>query len=741
MVNTITEENGVIWVNTKKCSYTLNKSNFIYNRNLSDIIKDKLGNIWFGSLQEGLAMKSSNQVWKRTSLSFLEKNDFIRCVITNSDNFLYGTQSGRILIVKNNKLYKSFSLPSQAGSVEHIIITPNKNVLIASSVGLYLIDFISNKLYELSDISTYKDIVITDNFILFASSNDVLKMSIDKDAYELFISKKRSTPFVNSISNFKKTQIFLIKTLNKLVRVRCYRINYNPHDNTTIGIFKDGLGEIKDSSLRYIFYKKSPIQASCLIEKGDTNFIGTFNKGLLIYTGKTITNLSAKEGLSSNTILKMKIFENNLYIVEPGYFQVFDIVTKKFTITVPLPNESNSTIYDFTVSKGITYLTFSNSNYELKLSDLHYSMPLANLLSATAVVSKTSLLAKNDLAFNDNEVVFNLSSPCFYYPEATYFRYRLKGSYDTSWKKINHPIYLVSFPSLKPGNYVFEAYAVNYLSIRSNNTITISFKISKPWWQAWWLILLAFVAIGLVVYSIFRAYYNRIQHYNQIEIDKLLLHDSLRKALLRTITAQMNPHFIFNAMNTIQSFVYRNEKRNASNYLGKFSELIRKILETSNIDSISLSEEVEILKIYLDLEKARFDENLNIVISINDDLNLSEIEVPPMFIQPYVENAIKHGLFHKKGIRELFISINRDNEKNNYIRIIVDDNGIGRHRSRQLNSNLKNKPKSFANNANESRIELMNQTLENKIFLSIIDKPKDSGTKVIIELPVIKWNL
>jgi LytS/YehU family sensor histidine kinase len=189
-------------------------------------------------------------------------------------------------------------------------------------------------------------------------------------------------------------------------------------------------------------------------------------------------------------------------------------------------------------------------------------------------------------------------------------------------------------------------------------------------------------------------------------------------------------------MNTIQSFVYKNDKRSVSNYMGKFSELIRKILDTSNISSISLKEEIDILELYLDLEKARFESDFSVELIVEPELDLENIQIPPMFIQPCIENAIKHGLFHKQGLRHLKVVIAYDDAQKEYIRIEIDDDGIGRTRSREINKTLYANHKSFAGSAMESRVDLINQTIDKKISLFVIDKDDQAGTIVIIRLPI-----
>jgi LytS/YehU family sensor histidine kinase len=209
-----------------------------------------------------------------------------------------------------------------------------------------------------------------------------------------------------------------------------------------------------------------------------------------------------------------------------------------------------------------------------------------------------------------------------------------------------------------------------------------------------------------------------------------------------TVTAlrsQMNPHFIFNALNTIQSYVYANDKRSASSYLGKFSELIRRILDNSSKSSITLQEEIYILQLYMDIEKARFGENLNTVIEIEPDLDAEDILIPPMLIQPYIENAIKHGLLHKQGEKKLAVTINKKLEPE-FVEIIIDDNGIGREMSMELNKKRINH-NSFASDANNKRIHLIEHITGKKAKLEIIDKKfadgSAAGTKIVIHIPVV----
>ena len=197
----------------------------------------------------------------------------------------------------------------------------------------------------------------------------------------------------------------------------------------------------------------------------------------------------------------------------------------------------------------------------------------------------------------------------------------------------------------------------------------------------------------------------------------------------------MNPHFFFNALNTLQSYILSNEKTEAISYLSKFSKLTRSILEMSEMDTIPIEEEIQTLKNYLDLEKGRFNGDFSYHIELDDSLNGLEYSIPTLLLQPFVENAIKHGLLHKTGKKNLSIAfINQDQ----FIKIIVDDDGIGRERSAELN-NIKNASHiSFATQSLQQRIELLNINKKDKITLTYTDKHNKQGTTVTLLIPKIQ---
>lgn len=265
--------------------------------------------------------------------------------------------------------------------------------------------------------------------------------------------------------------------------------------------------------------------------------------------------------------------------------------------------------------------------------------------------------------------------------------------------------------------------------------------------QQWLYFLIVIILFCLVAF--FFLYRHRLA---RMRLNNALVSEKMTKQLqeaeykknmnqntLATLISQMNPHFIFNALNTIQSYIYSDNKKMAGEYLGKFSDLTRKILDNSNKQTISLTEELALLSLYLDIEKTRFGHDLNIALIVAPGVDPDSFYLPPMLVQPFVENAIKHGLMHSSKQKNLLIEVNVPVGKTDALEIIIDDDGIGRAYSKELNSQ-RNGHRSFANDANQKRIDIINLHLEaQKIELEFIDKKAPNGeplgTKVILYIP------
>ncbi len=241
--------------------------------------------------------------------------------------------------------------------------------------------------------------------------------------------------------------------------------------------------------------------------------------------------------------------------------------------------------------------------------------------------------------------------------------------------------------------------------------------------------------------------YNRLKTKKQQEIlslkleeseNKLHLEQQARKSELKALQSQMNPHFVYNALNSIQDLILLKDVRNSNKYLGKFSNFIRNVLNFSTKGFVSISEEIGVLKLYTELEQLRFGDQLKV--SIDNQLNECDSDhfrIPSMFIQPYLENSLKHGLLHKEGEKELSVQFKK---KDSYIICSIEDNGVGRKKAIEIRERRKSKHNGFSTGANQERIALLNKGKSQKIKIEVIDKERNNnpqGTKTTLFFPVL----
>lgn len=232
----------------------------------------------------------------------------------------------------------------------------------------------------------------------------------------------------------------------------------------------------------------------------------------------------------------------------------------------------------------------------------------------------------------------------------------------------------------------------------------------------------------IILSLFFYIWYQRRKLTQSIKDKKVKI--ELMQSQIKTIGSQMNPHFVFNALNSVQDLILQKDVRSSSIYLAKFADLMRQTLDNSQRETISIDKEIEILELYLELESLRFNSDFTFSIDKSKLMNVG-YTIPAMLLQPYVENAIKHGLLHKDGAKHLSIVFQEHNGK---LQCIIQDNGIGRVKSKKINErrNIRHKP--FATEANEKRLDLINQSSNNKVSLEVIDLMEGEvplGTKII----------
>ncbi len=313
----------------------------------------------------------------------------------------------------------------------------------------------------------------------------------------------------------------------------------------------------------------------------------------------------------------------------------------------------------------------------------------------------------------------------------TKYKYRLVG-YDMDWINADGRNY-VSYTNMKSGNYEFQVKACSYDGVWNENYTSLLIIIATPFYRSWWFILLL---VGFMSEGGYLLYRNRMRQSKEREHLKITHTREIAEVEMKALRAQINPHFLFNSLNSINSYILRNDNKTASRYLVKFSQLVRSILNNSSSPFITLKEELNTIELYMHIEGMRFNNQFSYLIDVTADINASEMMIPSLLLQPYVENAIWHGLLHKEGEKNISIKVNMPSSET--VCIQIEDNGVGR----KMAAEMENKPdhrKSFGMELGESRLKLMNDGHEIISSVQVIDKMDNQqnpcGTLIKIIIP------
>ncbi|WAC14521.1 sensor histidine kinase [Dyadobacter pollutisoli] len=333
------------------------------------------------------------------------------------------------------------------------------------------------------------------------------------------------------------------------------------------------------------------------------------------------------------------------------------------------------------------------------------------------------------LSWKQNSFEFQFVTAYFRNPQKLIYRYRLVGL-DNGWT-LNGRNNRVRFSALPPGEYTFTV-AASLDGVTWHETPRpFSFEIMRPFWKQLWFIALCVVVAGVLGYWLFKRRVTAIRR-------QTALREQVAEMEMKALRAQMNPHFIFNCLNSINRYIVKSDNATASLYLTRFSKLIRLILDNSNSKKVLLSNELEALKLYIEMERIRFDEKFEYHINLGEEVNADSVEVPSLIIQPYVENAIWHGLLHKETSGSLWVHVNMLDD--NMLECVVEDNGIGREKARDFRSKSATSKKSLGMKLTEDRIAVLNQYAQTSASVEIIDlvdgDHKAAGTRVVIKIPV-----
>lgn len=343
----------------------------------------------------------------------------------------------------------------------------------------------------------------------------------------------------------------------------------------------------------------------------------------------------------------------------------------------------------------------------------------------TAGYADSMVNSNSNLAYHDNNLNFYLSFPYYQGLSEVYYEYRIdKGP----WTATTNPNILIS--DIGSGKHQFFVRAKINDEIISNTEARFLFTIEKPFYKTWWFWVIAAIILQLFIFLL-------INHFNKKAKEKKLAVKSQQAEYAslkqQAFTLLMNPHFIFNALNSVQYYVNRQDRQSANKYLSDFATLIRRSFDASQRSFVTLEEELETIRLYLQLEKMRFADKFEYNINVSNEAADEDWMLPSMMLQPFLENAVMHGLMplEEKGLLTIQVTA-----ENNCLYIIITDNGIGIAKSKALRSGAKHKSKGMQ--LINERLELLSKLGKEPITLTITEANPNAtnpGTEIILTIP------
>ncbi|MDV7187894.1 histidine kinase [Lutibacter sp. TH_r2] len=711
--------NNVYWFLTTEGVYVyqlLNINKFVFiehifkNESVTDVEVDFNKNYWLTTLDNGIIVSPNLNI---RSISLSNSKDKITAVCKlNTNNFLVGTNNGKLHFYNKGVYKKTIQLNSKK-VVGNLFFDSEKNKIIVS------INASQSYIVNLNDYSV---------------ENKKNKYSVAKKI--LKIGEKQLF-----YGNYKEAIIYKNPyTSDSLKLVASKRVKTALNINNILYIsFLDGLFRYNlfNETLEEVNYNNQSIHVNEITQTKSNIWLATKNYGLLYYKDGEFIRSSVK-------------FPKNISAIESDgkyLWLVTDNAIYKYneeTEVLKLLSEQDG------INQSINNILVLKDNLVLFMPNQFYILPKNNKLFKNY---KTAQVSIDNILINDRDTLVNYEYKLPYYlnkiriefnsngfqsNKNILYQYRL-NKISEKWNSIPIGMHYVEFNSLSSGKYNFELKATN---INGTNSVAISpilFIIKKPFWQWYWFYILILAISLSLLYMYFKKRLKDKENQRLTEISKIIAENRIANLRLENLRSQMNPHFIFNALNSIQDYIVSNHKDLASSYLVKFSRLIRMYLDYSQENEITLSEELHALKLYLELERVRFEEEFNYTVNVDQAINTEIVKVPSLFIQPYVENALKHGLLHKKEDKILSIAVNFI-DQNKKIQIRIKDNGIGRKASKEINQSSK-RHQPFATKANQERVSLYKNKLNRDIAIKIEDLYSNNiatGTLVIITMSVKK---
>ena len=753
------DRNGNIWVGTQGNGLNIFdpiKNKFVsrndqklkeFNKDfILSIYEDRSGIIWVGTSWRGLAKVNphANQfehiTYSPSNLNGLNAGTVWTMFEDEEEDVLWiGTSNGiNLLDLKTNTFSYIQNNPADPNSLSDNLIRD----IVKDSNGNFWISTLSGGLnYYNVKANSFSCFMHDPKDETSISSNHVWKVFIDREG----------TIWVGT--NYG---------LNKLdpISGKFKRYFHDPLDskslsnNTIFSIYEDSYGMIwfctydglniynpKQDNFTAIKYNASKTGLSTKSvfsiheDKDGIIWIATMGGGLNKYDRKngSFKYFTEDEGLPNNIVYRM--FEdqfNNLWLSTNRGISRFHKITETF-VNFDIDDGIQSYEFNhnaaFMNSKGVMYFGGMNGINRFKPDNIKKNNNIPPvIISSFSIFHEKQAVELNDgdtivLTYHQNFFSFEFSALEFSNPQKNKYSYRLKN-YNKAWIKTDADRRIAEYTKVVPGTYVFQVKGSNSDGVWNENPISVTVIVEPLWWQKWTIRIPILLILGFIIYKMISMRLRRIQEKHKTENEMLQYQKKFSDIQQKALRLQMNPHFIFNSLNSIQQFILQQDSETAHIYLTNFSSLMRKILENSKHDSIKLSEEIESIRLYLELEELRFTEHFSYHINVDKNILPTKIQIPPMLMQPYLENAIWHGLMPKKTGGTLNIDLSLFDKKT--MLVSIKDDGIGREKALVISSKRRFHKSTGMKNI-EERLELLNSLNKTNMKVEVLDLYHKNG--------------
>ena len=713
ILSLIKDNNDNIWVGTEvgvflydQIGFKNQASHYLDNNYITCILQDHEGGYWFTSLNNGVyympgygikgMLFNQGRFQKPTSLT----NDYSSTVYVGCWNGTLVKMNGdKIKIVYDPGIINSTPVTNLSS------IPGDEKIYLSRSKPGY---FYREKFYS---FKTNGFIGLKTNFIKRSDG-------------EIYCAGTRF------IFKSKEDSILPVAIVSQRISCLSETFNHQLLFGSNIGAFV--FDDIMKETL--LFCKElNNIRVDDIKWSGNNLLFATKGKGLLVFSKDSIIVIDESKGLCSNLVNKILVAGNEVWCTSNkgiSHIILNDQDTFKYKITNIQSNDGlfSDEINDITLLNDTVYVAtnFGISFFGSKTDFVNHKNPPVYISSLRINNLDTSFKDVMELPHNFNNLQIGFNGISYRSKGRIKYRYQLITGTDTISSFTSNRE--VEFLSLHPGEYKFQVSAMNNSGVWSLMPAVFSFTINPAWWQTFWFKMIIVLLAASGVYLFFRNKVEKLRYNFEMERRQATLQ-------LTAMRAQMNPHFIFNVMNSIRNYMQNHDMKSAEKYLTSFSKLVRYVLDNSEVQEITLEEELNALRNYTELEIQRFENGFEFNIIVENGIILSETYLLSLLLQPFVENAIKHGISRMKSGGKILIDIRKTGES---ILIAVEDNGVGITEASRWNEAHRETHISHGTTINMERIEAYNKVFNKKIKTRIINlsdnEGKSVGTRVEVEI-------